>query len=139
MVVHELGHVLGCLASGARIEAVVLWPWRISQTVRSDSSTPLVDTWAGPVLGALLPLAVYGLVRWRGHRGRGREMTGFFAGFCLIANGLYLGLGWMDRAGDAGDLLRLGAPVGALIGFGVAAVSGGLWVWNGELFRDGRA
>ncbi len=45
----------------------------------------------------------------------------------------------MDRAGDAGDLLRLGAPVGALIGFGVAAVSGGLWVWNGELFRDGRA
>ncbi len=77
MVVHELGHVLGCLASGARIEAVVLWPWRISQTVRSDSSTPLVDTWAGPVLGALLPLAVYGLVRWRGHRGRGREMTGF--------------------------------------------------------------
>ena len=41
MAVHELGHVLGCLVSGATIEYVTLWPWTISQTMRSGSHAPL--------------------------------------------------------------------------------------------------
>ena len=59
MAIHELGHVLGCLVSGATIDAVVLWPWTISETVRSGSSAPLLDTWAGPIVGAVLPVLLW--------------------------------------------------------------------------------
>jgi hypothetical protein len=53
-----------------------------------------------------------------------------FAGFCLIANGVYLGVGWIDNAGDAGDLLRRGTPVWVLVGFGLLASGGGLYLWH---------
>lgn len=55
----------------------------------------------------------------------------FFAGFCLIANGAYLGLGSFDRVGDCGDLLRHGAPIWQLWLFGSICVPLGLWLWHG--------
>jgi hypothetical protein len=55
----------------------------------------------------------------------------FFAGFCLIANGAYLGVGSFDGVGDAGDLLRHGAPVWQLWVFGLMCVPTGLWLWHG--------
>jgi hypothetical protein len=127
MAVHELGHVLGCLVSGARIEAVILWPWTFSETVRSGSSAPLVDTWAGPLVGVALPVLL-----WWGFRSWPRLVpwVGGWAGFCLVANGIYLGLGWIDGVGDAGDLLHLGAPAWLLVAFGVIACSAGLWIWH---------
>jgi hypothetical protein len=126
MAIHELGHVLGCLFTGATIEAVILWPWTISQTVRSGSAAPLIDAWSGPIVGAVLPLLIWLALRRRRHA----AWIGGWAGFCLVANGVYLGVGWIDAVGDAGDLLHLGMPtwvLGVVGGLGLAA---GLWVWH---------
>ena len=127
MAVHELGHVLGCMVPGARIEAVILWPWTISETVRSGSHAPLVDTWAGPLLGMALPLLIW-LTCHR--RPRSGAWLGGWAGFCLVANGVYLGAGWIDAIGDAGDLLRLGMPWWSLLVVGIVAVGGGILLWH---------
>ena len=55
----------------------------------------------------------------------------FFAGFCLIANGAYLGVGSFAGIGDAGELLRLGMSVPMLWGFGLLVFPAGLLVWHG--------
>ncbi len=55
----------------------------------------------------------------------------FFAGFCLIANGVYLGVGSFGGVGDAGDLLRHGSPPWMLIAFGLVSAAAGMWLWNG--------
>ena len=129
-VVHEAGHVAGCWWSGAHIEQVKLWPWTFSETVRSGSAHPLIDTWAGPLVGAVLPWAACLLAR-RAPR-HVRRALGVFAGYGLVANGCYLGLGWLVKAGDAGDLLRLGVSPLALSAFGLAATAAGLWWWHRE-------
>jgi hypothetical protein len=54
----------------------------------------------------------------------------FFSGFCLIANGTYIGVGWIWRSGDAGDLMRLATPRGAMVAFGVVCVVAGLAQWH---------
>jgi hypothetical protein len=133
MAFHELGHVIGALIAGAKIENVVLWPWTFSETIRVGSKSPLLDTWLGPVFGAYVPLALYGYLRNRRFPGRG--WLGYFAGFCLIANGLYIGLGWIDRVGDAGDLLKLGAPIPIMAIFGIVSACLGIHIWHHELFR----
>jgi len=126
MAIHELGHVLACLVTGATIEAVILWPWTISQTVRSGSRWPLIDTWAGPLFGMLAPLALWLLVARRPAGG----WIGGWAGFCLVANGAYLGGGWLAPGGDAVELMQMGVPVGVLIGVGALGMGGGLWLWH---------
>jgi hypothetical protein len=55
----------------------------------------------------------------------------FFAGFCLVANGAYMGVGSFSGMGDAGELVRYGAPRWTLIVFGLACVPLGLSLWNG--------
>ena len=127
MAVHELGHVLGCLISGATIEAVILWPWTISQTVRSGSHAPLIDTWAGPLLGMALPALCW--LTCRHWPTLGAWVAGW-AGFCLVANGVYLAAGWIETAGDAADLVHLGMPVWSLIAVGAPATGLGLWCWH---------
>ncbi|MDA3962388.1 MAG: hypothetical protein PF961_16495 [Planctomycetota bacterium] len=126
MAVHELGHVLGTWICGGTVETVVLWPWTISQTIRSGSCAPLVDTWAGAVLGSLIPIAIWLLLK----RTRFIWPVQFFAGFCAIANGLYLACGWPLAAGDAGELVTLGTPPWALITFGIPTALGGLLIWH---------
>ena len=54
----------------------------------------------------------------------------FFAGFCLVANGIYIGVGSFDRIGDCGDLLRHSAPIWHLWVFGALAAPAGLWLWH---------
>lgn len=131
MAVHELGHVLGCLVSGATIEAVVLWPWTISETVRSGSTAPLVDTASGPIVGVVLPMLLW----LTAYRWRHAPWVGGWAGFCCVANGVYLGLGWIDAVGDAGDLMRLGVPGwGLALGGGLMFI-GGIWLWHALLER----
>lgn len=134
MAVHELGHVLGCLVSGATIEVVVLWPWTISETVRSGSAAPLIDTWAGPIVGSVLPVLLWSIIR----RWRHAAWVGGWAGFCCVANGIYLGVGWSDAVGDAGDLLRLGMPAWALAVVGGLMLIGGIWIWHALVERHQR-
>ena len=59
---HELGHVLGALLTGGEIATVNLHPLRISHTEMIDNPHPLVVVWAGPLVGVLLPLIVWGLL-----------------------------------------------------------------------------
>jgi hypothetical protein len=128
-VVHEVGHVLGAWISGEEVYRVVLHPLAISRTDTSHERHPLLVIWAGPLLGVLLPvapLAAMGLIR-----PRWRYLPRFFAGFCLIANGAYLGVGSFGGVGDAGDLLRYGAPRWAPIVFGLVGVPAGLSLWHG--------
>jgi hypothetical protein len=130
MIVHELGHVLGAVATSGHVERVVLHPLTISRTDVQPNPAPLAVTWAGPALGVLLPVLV--LVAWRAVRMPGIHLWRFFTGFCLIANGLYLAVGSFDRVGDAGDLLRHGAGAWQLWLFGIATVPAGLWLWHGQ-------
>jgi hypothetical protein len=134
MAVHELGHIIGCIFSGADIQQVILWPWTISQTIRSGSSAPLIDTWFGPAFGAVFPAIIYIIVRknWPSWR----STMGFFSGFCLVSNGIYVGIGYFEAVGDAADLLRYGSHKYSLALFGSVAITCGLAIWNIELFRN---
>lgn len=129
MVVHEMGHVLACYATGGQVARVVLHPLAISRTDLSENPHPLVVCWAGPIIGILVPLLVHAIVKWQ--TSTYKSLSRFFAGFCLVANGAYLGFGSLSAIGDAGDLLRLETPQWMLWGFGFATSVAGLWLWNG--------
>jgi Peptidase M50B-like len=128
-IVHEFGHVLGAWATGGQVQRVVLHPLAISRTDVSPNPQPLVERWAGPVVGVLLPLVLLSIA-WPFGR-NARNLFRFFAGACLIANGLYLAIGSFGRVGDAGDLLRHGAPIWTLWLFGLVTVPAALWLWSG--------
>jgi hypothetical protein len=129
MVVHEGGHVLAAWSTGATVERVVLHPLTISRTDLGENPHPLVVSWAGAVVGCLLPVLAWLILR--SLRLAVAPFARFFAGFCLVANGVYLGMGAWTGDGDAGDLINFGAPVWQLFIFGCAAVSCGLWCWHG--------
>jgi Peptidase M50B-like len=106
--VHELGHVAMTVATGGQIEKVALHPLAISRTDTAGSVHPALVVWAGPVVGVVVPLALVGVFKAAGLKWA--YLVRFFAGFCLVANGAYLGVGAFARIGDAGDLIRLGNP-----------------------------
>lgn len=96
---HESGHVLGALVTGGEIAYVVLHPLTISHTEMIDNPHPSLVVWAGPLVGVTLPLVIWGLLATMGVPGA--YVARFFAGFCLIANGAYLGAGSFFGAGTA--------------------------------------
>ncbi|HLQ45821.1 MAG TPA: hypothetical protein VK137_13875, partial [Planctomycetaceae bacterium] len=101
----------------------------ISRTDVSNNRNPLIVIWAGPILGVLLPLIVFVVLKrakWASW-----PLAKFFGGFCLAANGAYIGCGSFERIGDAGDLLRHGSPAWTLWLFGIVTVPFGFWMWNG--------
>lgn len=128
MATHELGHVLHAWVSGATVSAVRV-PWvGFSITEFSTNPHPHFVAWGGAVWGSLLPALAWLLferMRWRG-----RGALQFFAGFCLIANGAYLGAGWLARAGDAADLLRHGTPAWVLVVCGASGLGARLYLWH---------
>jgi hypothetical protein len=65
----------------------------------------------------------------------------FFAGFCLLANGLYIGIGSFERIGDCGEMLRHGSEMWQLWLFGALTAPVGLWLWHkqGPYFGFGPA
>ncbi len=128
--VHELGHVVGAWLTGGRVAQVVLWPTTISRTDLAENPRPLLVAWAGPVAGVILPLLAWAIAV--AARLPGRFLLRFFAGFCLVANGLYLGFGSWGHVGDGGDLLRHGAAMWQLWLFGVAASVAGFGLWFGQ-------
>lgn len=119
MVVHEGGHVFAGLLTGGTIECVVLHPLAISRTDLGENPHPLLVSWAGPVIGCMAPVLAWLVL----HQSRLSlaPFARFFAGFCLVANGVYLGLGAWTGDGDAGDLLGGGAHTWQLVAFGLAA------------------
>ncbi|MHC5113999.1 MAG: hypothetical protein ACYTGP_06175 [Planctomycetota bacterium] len=141
MLVHEIGHVLGAWVTGGTVERVVFHPLAISRTDVHPNPSPLVVSWAGAVGGCLIPLLALGVMRLV--RAPGRFLLRFFAGFCLVANGLYLGVGLIGDVGDVGDLRRAGAPAWQLLGFAAVTVALGVTLWHRQgvsfgLGKDGR-
>lgn len=129
LIVHEAGHVLAAWLSGATVERVVLLP--ISRTDTSGVEYPLFVHGAGAVFGAMFPVLLWSIVRLS--RCRFAYLFRFFAGFCLTANGAYIGADF-STAGptDAGMLMEHGAARIPLVLFGVVCVSCGLFLWHGQ-------
>ncbi len=117
---HELGHILAGLASGATIDRVILDPRTFSMTQFQSTPRPLIAAWGGPVLGVIIGAGIPLLLM--------RALTGFrfslriIAGFVLLANGLYIGLGAIYPVGDAQSLIMFGSPRWLLAIFGIACI-----------------
>ncbi|HKA07166.1 MAG TPA: hypothetical protein VKD71_07900, partial [Gemmataceae bacterium] len=126
--IHEAGHVLGARLTGGRVERVVLHPLTISRTDLAENPQPLFVAWAGPVFGATVPILVWAAASLL--HVPGAFVLRFLAGFCLLANGLYIGVGSFDGIGDCGDLLRHGSPTWHLWLFGALTAPTGLWLWH---------
>jgi hypothetical protein len=137
--VHELGHVLGAWATGARVTQVVLTPTTVSRTDVADNSRPLIVVWSGPIVGVGLPVLFWSVAQVA--RLPGAFVLRFFAGFCFVANGLYIGLGSFGRIGDCGEMLRHGSAIWQLWLFGAVTVPIGLALWHrqGQSFGLGAA
>lgn len=129
MAVHELGHVLHALLSGGTVERVVLNPIEISRTDVSPNPHPRFVAWGGAIWGTVIPLGLLATVHFGARQYT--YLAAFFAGFCCLANGVYLAAGSFAGIGDAGDLLRHGAQRWQLVLFGVSCSVLGLWLWNG--------
>jgi hypothetical protein len=129
MVVHEFGHIVVAWASGGSLSHVTLHPLQISWSAFAPNPHPQLVAWGGPVLGSLLPLALLAVAR--AFRAPGIYLCRFFAGFCLIANGVYMLIDVFDRGGDAGTLLREGASSWQVLLFGLVAAPLGFWGWHG--------
>ena len=129
-MVHEFGHVLGAWLSGGSVRLVALNPFSISRTELADNPQPLVVVWAGPVVGVTLPLLVWAIAKIA--RLGGRFVLRFFAGFCLVVNGLYIGIGSFNRIGDCGEILRHGSQLWQLWLFGLLTAPVGVWLGTGK-------
>jgi len=128
MAVHEFGHVVGALTTGGIVERVVLHPLTISRTDVSPNPQPSIVVWLGPILGCVIPAVVWCLIPKR--YSVGRRIALFFAGFCLLANGAYIGIWAIDRVGDCGVMLQHGSPLWTLVLFGALTVSLGFYSWH---------
>jgi hypothetical protein len=126
--VHESGHLLGAWLTGGRVSRVVLHPFTISRTDLTHNPNPLAVVWAGPVIGVAIPLLLWAIAA--AARLPGAFVLRFFAGFCLLANGLYIGVGSFDRVGDCGEMLRHGSTAWQLWLFGALTAPVGLWLWH---------
>jgi hypothetical protein len=140
--VHESGHVLAALATGGEIQNIALHPLEFSRTDVAPNPHPLLVVWAGPLLGGMLPLILW--VVAAAMKLHHVFLLRFLAGFCLIANGVYIAAGSLNRIADAGDMLRLGTPIWVLWLFGIATVPLGFMLWHRQarhfgFGRDGAA
>lgn len=152
---HEFGHVLHAWLSGGTVTAVDLPLLGFSQTHVSPNPHPQFTAWGGAIWGSLLPLALWATCRLslrestRFRRAKADDgsaatrsppspyafLAAFFAGFCLLVNGVYLAagsfVGAASDADDAHELLRHGAARWQLVAFGVTAAAAGLRMWHG--------
>ena len=129
MAVHEFGHCLHAWMSGGNVSKVVLHPLVISRTDLFRNPHPLFVAWGGAVIGTLVPFALFVVVAMC--RFSLTYIFRFFAGFCLIINGIYIAEDSIFKAGDGGDMIRYGTPQWVLIAFGIVTISLGIYLWNG--------
>ncbi|MFA7231688.1 MAG: hypothetical protein WC071_10495 [Victivallaceae bacterium] len=137
--VHEFGHVLGAWLTKAAVVKVVLHPLVISRTDIVRNEHPLIVVWAGPVIGFVLPLLVFLVAKV--FRTPMLFLFRFFAGFCLIANGVYIAFGPADGAADTGVMIQHGTSRWVMLVFGIIIALLGLYLWNrqGKYFGLGEA
>lgn len=115
MLTHELGHVLAAWATGGRLVYVNVYPGYLSSTLVSPNPAPGIVLWSGFASGWLAPQAIALVLR------RQKSLAApaaCWAGFCWLANGVYLAAGGMERLTDTGQLAREGWPLWLLIAIG---------------------
>lgn len=100
---HELGHLVSGWSCGSKLQSVTLLPWQLPSSYFEPDRCPLLTVWGGPVLGVLFPLLAAVLLR--------RDAIWFIATFCIVANGVYLAVGWFVGHShlDTARLLEHGA------------------------------
>src|SRR5262249_12679286 len=90
---------------------------------------PLAVVWCGPLLGSAIPLAAFVLAA--ALRAPGVYLVRFFAGFCLVANGIYVGAGrFLGEGADPWVMTQNGSPRWLLVGFGALTFPLGLYLWH---------
>src|SRR4051812_4594496 len=90
-IVHEFGHILHARLSGGHLAQVRIPLFGFSETIIWPNPRERFVVWGGPIWGSLIPLLMCGLLLLA--RRRVPHAMRCFAGFCLIANGAYLGVG----------------------------------------------
>lgn len=129
VLTHELGHVVGGTLSGGVLRDLELRPWRLPYSTFDPDPHPLIRLWFGPFVGTLLPLAVAQFIR--------REETQFIAWFCVMANGLYVGLSWVVGGNqlDGPLLIQHGSHPVLVAAYALIASVGGHHRWRYYLRR----
>lgn len=137
--VHELGHVVAAWLTKAEIIRIALHPCIISQTEIGHNPHPSIVVWAGPLVGSVLPLLAWLLAKVC--RAPGVYLFRFFAGVCLIANGVYIAFGPSEGLADTGVMMEHGSPRWLMALFGIITVPLGLYLWHrqGKHFGLGEA
>lgn len=128
--VHELGHVTGAWLTKAEVTKVALHPSILSRTELGHNPEPTVVVWSGPLAGVLLPLLAL-LLAWL-FRSPGIYLFRFFAGFCLIANGVYIAFGPVTGGADSAIMIQYGSPRWLLALFGILTIPPGLYLWHNQ-------
>jgi hypothetical protein len=128
-VVHELGHIFSARISGGQVEKVVLQPLTFSRTDVSSNPHPLIQIWGGPIVGITLPMAIMAIAYF--FHTSYLLLFRFFAGFCCVANGAYIGFGPNSPGLDTQVMLSLGCERWQLMLFGLPMLVLGLYFLNG--------
>jgi hypothetical protein len=103
----------------------------ISRTDTANVECPLFVYGASAVFGVVFPVLLWLVVG--GLRLKIAYLFRFFAGYCLVGNGAYIGCDFsVIGPTDAGLLIEHGANRLVLILFGVLCVSAGLFLWHGQ-------
>ena len=126
--VHELGHVSGAWLTGGKVTHVALHPLAFSRTDVAPNPYPTIVVWSGPLIGCLLPVAICLAAHLL--KSPGVYLARFFAGFCLIANGFYIGVDAFAQGADGGEMVRNGSPQWLLVLFAVFTIPIGFRLWN---------
>jgi hypothetical protein len=126
MLVHECGHMLAAVITGGTVARLEFPLWGFSRTDVSPDPHPLLVTWAGPLAGVALPLL--NALIWRTAR-RPSILAGIFSGFCLLANGAYLGAGSLAQVGDTAEILKHAGTLWTLRVVGLFLMTAGLVQW----------
>lgn len=139
-VVHEAGHVLMAKLTGGEVVQVALHPLIVSHTDLGENPHPLAVVWGGPMFGSLFPLVAFALAV--AFHCPGVYLFRFFAGFCLVANGIYIGIGhFLAKGADPWVMTDNRSPLWLLVLFGAVAFPAGLFLWHrqGPHFGLGKA
>jgi hypothetical protein len=127
--VHELGHVIVARLTGGEVVRVALHPLIISRTDLGEDPHPLAVVWGGLLLGSLIPLLAFVVATFL--RSPGIYLFRFFAGSCLVANGVYIGAGrFLAEGADPYVMTENGSPRWVLVAFGAIALPLGLFLWH---------
>lgn len=100
---HELGHVIGGTFSGAVLSQLEIRPWDLPSSLFSPDPNPQITLWSGPIIGCVAPLLAAICT--------GKPMIWFVGWFCMLANAVYLLLGYFvgDAELDSARIIRAGS------------------------------